>query len=405
MRPLAPLTAAALVAGLLMASCSNDTPDTQADTIRFTLEEEMRIDPYANGLVPLNATRPLAVAEDGTIAVAQMQDAVVRFFGPDGEFLTEIGGRGEGPGEFVQVWRLGWMGGDTLWAYDQGLRRFTLIDPDLSYVRYIHVPNGARPGPALDGRFPSFSTVFGGALYADGSVYGEMGGPTQPGFGEHEAGMTTYGRIAEDGTILSYFQFSSGFSASDAIEIPTDQGVLLMSASFFPSPERPLLRLSDDGTHMAYLRVAQDGPDAGTFEVILEDVLASDTLYVRRYAYDRAPISAAMADSLLDDRVEGMDPQMVGPYRRGVQIPEEFPPIDNVEMAEDRSLWIRLHETEEGVPYRIHDPTGEPIGSVVVPPNVRINTIKGDRVWAIERDEFDVETVVRYRIIGLGEGA
>ena len=40
---------------------------------------------------------------------------------------------------------------------------------------------------------------------------------------------------------------------------------------------------------MAHLSVAMEGPDAGTFEIKMEDVFTGD-LYVRRYPFDAAVV-------------------------------------------------------------------------------------------------------------------
>ncbi|MCH7933341.1 MAG: hypothetical protein IIC36_05030 [Gemmatimonadetes bacterium] len=400
-RPAFPLllTVGFVLVGGLLASCGPDAetdPGEPADSgVTYDIVEELRIDGYEHNLVPIDTTIRVAVAENGMIAIAQLQTSNVLFFSETGESLGSIGRDGEGPGEFRKAWRLGWIA-DTLYVYDFSLRRFTLIDPDLQYVRYIYVPNGARPGPEMAGRLPEFGIVYGGALYADGSVYGQFAGTRNAvANADFDPQKTTYGRVREDGTIVSYFQFSSG--GGEPIRVRLDQGTVLMNSSLLPSPERPILRLSSDGIRMAHLSVAMEGPDAGTFEIKMEDVFTG-VLYVRRYPFDPVPITQAVRDSILEVRLEDMPPEMARALRGGATFPPMLPPVVGMVGGRDNTLWIRMRDTAEGRPYRILDPSGEPVGTLTLPLNSRIAAADLHQIWVIEIDELDVESVVRYRL-------
>jgi hypothetical protein len=362
----------------------------------------VRIDGYLHELVPIDTTIRVAVFEDGRMAIAQRQTFDVRFFSADGEPIGSIGREGQGPGEFTNVWRLGWIA-DTLYAYDFSQRRFTLIDPQLNYVRYIYVPNGARPSAEMAGTFPEFQVVYGGALYADGSVYGELAGARTPGLGNHEVGKPTYGRIAEDGTILSYFQFATGPDIEPIqieVQIPNGGGTAmgLVMPTMMTMPDRPILRLADNGTRMAHLQVSMEGPNAGTYEIFMEDVF-DGPLYTRRYPFDAVPITPQMQDSLLAERLEEMDEAIANVYREHAIFPPMMPPVVGLVHGADDRLWIRMADTPAGRPYRILDPMGEPEGTLVLPLRSRIAVADATHVWVIEEDEFEVESVVRYRLV------
>ncbi len=72
---------AALYVGV-HAGCSTDGSGAGADEAlrAFALEEELRIDGYEHDLVPIDTAVRVAVARDGTIAIAQRQDNEIRFF-------------------------------------------------------------------------------------------------------------------------------------------------------------------------------------------------------------------------------------------------------------------------------------------------------------------------------------
>lgn len=398
MRILVPTAVAALLVTSALSSCSGTDGGAgdEPGSTRYTVREELRIDGYEHELVPIDTTIRVAVGEDGVIAIAQRQSYDIRFFSETGEPLGRIGREGEGPAEFMMVHRLGWMG-DTLYAYDFSLRRFTLFDENREYVRYIHVPVAARPGPELAGRFPEFQVVYGGALYADGSVYGQFAGPMNPGLGDHDPDQVTYGRVAEDGTIISYFQWSAG-TTGDPVEVAVDEGTVLISPNVVPSPERPILRLNDQGTRMAHLVVSMEGPDAGTFELEMEDVF-NGVLYTRRYPFDPIPITDAMEDSILESYFEGAPPEFARAVEGRATFPPLLPPVIGMVGGRDDSLWIRMRDTAEGRPYRILDPEGNPMGTLTLPTNQRIAVADLQNIWVIEEDELGVESVVRYAIV------
>ena len=385
-----------------LAACGGEGSDSADDAdvsgITYDVVEELRIDGYEHTLVPIDTTFRVTVRDDGLIAIGQRQTNEVRFFSDTGEPLGSVGRQGEGPGEFMQLWRMGWIA-DTLYAYDRGLRRFTLISPELEYVRYIYVPAEAHPGPEMEGKLPLFNAVYGAQLYADGSVYGQFGSARDPVKTEaYDPEMNTYGRVAEDGTILSYFQWTEG--SADPIEITIGDQTGFLNPYVLQSPERPIMRLDDTGERMAYVRVAMEGPDAGTFEVEMEDIF-SGVLYERRYPFDPEPITQEVRDSILEAYLEGAPPEFVQPLRRGAYFPPLMPPIHGLVGGKDDTFWIRMADTPMGRTYRIHDSEGEPVGTVTIPSNetIAVADLSQNRIWVIQKDDYDVESVVRYRLV------
>jgi hypothetical protein len=73
---------------------------------------------------PVGATR----FADGTIAVADGMAPAIRFFDADGGFTGTVGREGEGPGEFATLSWMGRCGERTATVWDFSLLRFTSID-------------------------------------------------------------------------------------------------------------------------------------------------------------------------------------------------------------------------------------------------------------------------------------
>ena len=76
----------------------------------------------------LHRARGSVRLEDGRIVVANSGSQELRFFGPDGRYLSAVGGSGEGPGEFRFPTRIRKSSGDSLQVWDQNLMRVSFFD-------------------------------------------------------------------------------------------------------------------------------------------------------------------------------------------------------------------------------------------------------------------------------------
>lgn len=94
---------------------------------------------------------------DGRVAIGDGGSASVRIYAADGRFLREFGRAGNGPGEFASL-DLSRIGGDTLLITDVTNRRFSVLDPEHGFLRFMSFPASM---PAADVR-----GVAGGAAVA-----------------------------------------------------------------------------------------------------------------------------------------------------------------------------------------------------------------------------------------------
>ena len=92
----------------------------------------------------------IALGPDGNLFVADAQAHEIRVFAPTGEFLRGFGRSGEGPGEFLSLYSLAFLG-DTLLAMDSGNARISLLD--LAGAPLATWPWYPLTGPVNLGRF------------------------------------------------------------------------------------------------------------------------------------------------------------------------------------------------------------------------------------------------------------
>ena len=128
-------------------------------------------------------------------------------------------------------------------------------------------------------------------------------------------------------------------------------------------------------------------------------------------AFDPIPVPPAERDHYRDsimDMMLWMDPDWEW---NGPPIPETKPVFRSLHSGKDGRIWVELSpelrsavdpSLGERIRYDVFEPDGTYLGAVNAPEDFRasINPVfDGDYVWAVTRDELDVQRVVRYRIV------
>lgn len=172
------------------------------------------------------------------------------------------------------------------------------------------------------------------------------------------------------------------------------------------------LMIIDEQTFLAYQPfyaepVWQHAPDGSGVVVVRRPVARSASIgqfHVRRIdengavRFDRSityrpkPITPQVRDSVIDVAI-GMIVEMA-PWRldvrphveRELRVPASFPPVANVMLALDGTIWLRLNTAalNDGT-HLVLDQKGEPIGLVELGPTVRPIDASDSHVWVTEQ--------------------
>jgi hypothetical protein len=356
---------------------------------RWTLVPEMRIDGNANDLVPVQW---FDVSSKGSIVVAQPQDKAIRIFSATGASLGKFGRAGQGPGEFENVNRAGWIG-DTIWVMDAMQRRLTFVSPRLTFMRSVSMIQ-ARPLPADAARVPVMSFINVNAVYPDGSVLASTQPSVEGLLATPGAVTSAYSHIAPDGVIRRIVARLPEDGGSVNIKT-ADGGVYGASTPFYASTLRDD---ASDGSRIAFVSTAMSGRDANTFGVTVIGA-KGDTIFSRRYPFTPVPLPRAAYDSVLDLRLaRAMIPEQRAALR-SFSRPPAYPPLSLVLVGRDGTIWIRLRTVSQGRPWLVLDPKGEPIGSLMLSAEqAGIAVADRQNVWTLEADADGVQSIVRYRI-------
>jgi hypothetical protein len=350
----------------------------------------------------------------GNIYVFEGSDAQLRVYSPDGELLRRIGRRGEGPGEFRGAPVFG-IRGDTIWAVESFGRRIHLFGLDGTVLSTAPIQNVTIQ------LHTGLGIVMPTEMVEDGSLMGELriftgSRDVEITVGRNDTVQTPRVRFASDGTVIDTAGWMPRFPPGER-----SYERLTVGASSYtvpqPPSEEPLLVGIGDG-HLLIGRSAAASGEPSRLTVTRFG-LAGDTLLHRAFAYSPRPFHEAaldeyawrsartpgggvrlingvpMPEPVADDSMDVFDR-----VRGAMNFPSVQPPVRSHRMADDGGIWL-MREEDGGDTQRwtILDPEALLVGEVTLPRGVYPIWMDSETFFAIERDEFDVPWLVRYRLM------
>lgn len=335
-----------------------------------------------------------AVSPDGRIYVYDRQVPALRSYGPDGSYLGTLGRRGGGPGEYDNSdGGIAVLADGRIVLRDPGNGRFTVWAPDGTFL---------ESWPARGNMFTS-TPLFPAA---DGGFHNPVFGSGEP------MRLVVHDPAGAPGDTLGL--------PDRGVDPPslTAQSEQMMQRMTVPFAPRAVWAWHPDGYYASAV--------TSRYEI---DLLRPDDA-VLRIARAVEPVAVEREErSVEEDRITRTMRRIDASWRwDGPAIPPTKPFIREVYAGQDGRIWVQLHQP--GV--RVEDPDAEPgpdgrplaprytepvafdvfeddgrfLGRVHAPEGFAVfpqPTFRGDHVWAIERDDFGVQTVVRYRIAREGE--
>ena len=311
----------------------------------------------------------VTLSREGTLFVADAQANEVRLFSLDGAYVGAFGGPGQGPGEFGDLYSLGWLA-DTLAAMDPGNARISLHSEDGAYL-------GQRRWLAYSGP----SSIIRLFSLPPGDLY------------------TPYPSFDRDNPQHLFLRFRAGWLDPDTVGHPEEQRDVAGSLcrlpgggiSFFANPFAPR-------------NIVVPGPgrtivSAGTAEgkaVLWNE--AGDSIRVWSVGEKPGAFPAAVWDSVTAEyaayRAEnpGADCEPDGFVR-----PAELPRLSGMFFTRE-GLLVMERPRAGGTRFDFFDAYGVLEQRVDLPerdPRVAPEFV-GRRILLVEKDEFDVQYVALY---------
>lgn len=349
----------------------DDEPDS-----RWRLIEEVRIG-RLDGQGPDVFSLVGAIREDGggRVWIADVESRELRVFDQSGTFLRTVGRRGDGPGEFSRLSSVLVGPEGNIWV-DSGSRWEVFDTSGVWLARH-----------ALD------SNLSGGvrAWTPEGQLL-EVGYENLPG---------------------GSFMDRRSYYASHSL----DPSGTLIAGDTFPTPTIPdyeaVTWRTPDGTgtiinplplsHLPGSRLGPDGDlwiaDGAGVYAIRRQTLGGDTLLIVEREFESFPVTEAdMAGAAEQIKPrEGWISSDADPAR----IPKVYPPFMSYYPATDSTLWVLRQGQEGRLVLDVFDHGGVYQGEVatdVALDRLSIRSVGSNRIYAVAKDDFDVDYVVFLRI-------
>lgn len=324
----------------------------------------------------------IAVDDERNVYVFDYQAQHVAVFDAEGNHLETLGGRGEGPGEFMRAEAIAMLPDGRLVVRNPGNQRVEVFGPE--------------PGRNEQWRYPAGGLTTFTALYTD--MHGRTLVP-----------------IVDQSRSLS----SPGISVTQLLVLgPDGTPVDTLAQPTHPSPTevRPFTPRFQWTFHPSG-HFLTGMPSEYRIDLARDD----GVLRIERAA-DPVPVvdeeRAHARERMVRSRRE-TDP---GWSWSGPPVPRQKPFFRSLRAGWDGRIWVRVsaegyavenenHDPEdpasmpviwrEPVRYDVFEPDGTYLGVVAPPDGTTLSTavFDGDHVWAVTEDELGVERVVRFRIV------
>ena len=381
-----PLSALLALSPLLTTpSCQPDPtppPSTFAAPPWTLSEREARIGSVDDPDYVFNPITHMALGPDGLLYTTHAGEGTVRRWTADGTSAGSLGGRGEGPGEFQYPFGLGFFG-DSLWVWDLVAIRVSHFDLEGRFLGSV----SARRHPGGATELPVRPVV----PLRDGTFMG-MTPPASTSIARGSQTESPYVRMGADGSRLNRiwtqpWRRHDTFATSSANQPFGDahlsgmgaRGLLVVDRRAWTGEGDPAIRVSEIGF---------DG----------------DTIFSAAVPYDPVPLAAERFDSVVSAWARGSAADEAR-IREAMYRPSYLPAVSRLLGAADGTIWLQRFDPVESadgerlIEWWVLDGEGAPLARALTPAGLEVKLITEDMVWGIERDELDVEYIVRHRLI------
>lgn len=342
------------------------------DSSHWRIEPDPLVDLALSGSGPAHEffrVRGLKQRPDGSLVVVNRGSQQIRLYSPEGEFLGESGGQGEGPGEFSNLWRMELVA-DTVLALDVG-GRVTVVGPDAELVRTFELPYQLFELHYLGDR----------TLLAESNVGAEL----------EEAGV----QLMRSRMALVRFDLEGAWIDSLGIR-PGDESFELASEDDYISG--PALFGKDSQVATLGPRIFYGSSDLMQVEELHPAGNLARILRVPDYPLGLTGEQFDAERQAMYDATLPRGTPVPARFRRFMEAqsaPATRPAFDNMLVDASGAVWLELYRglSEQDRPreWLILDEDGIWLGTVEVPKRFTVWDITMNAVLGVWRDELDVE--------------
>ena len=325
---------------------------------------------------PIGTLKAVAVDNSQRIFIADAKQLNIKVYRPDGSFITQLGHKGKGPGEFSELSDIE-IKGNSLFAFDDEQQRAVIFS--LDSLKFDYTVNLADNRDNVD----MLSGVHFGEKYvrSDGAFLMEF---VKPDMAEDINNWDKierngiYYQLDEQGDIENNKLFEKRSSVQ--VLVPLPQRRVGMPVEFYG---KSLMDLSSDD--QIYAAWSQH------FFIKVHD---SDGVYKRAiyYPYDRKQLNKESvkksgASKLLVDGMSKMN------------LPGQWPALHSMLVDDQNRLWVStIAADKKGYLWWVLNKKGELIARFQPPRRKEVKTIKNGYLYTQEKNEKGVSFIVKYKI-------
>ena len=78
--------------------------------------------------------------------------------------------------------------------------------------------------------------------------------------------------------------------------------------------------------------------------------------------------------------------------------PASYPPVKRLLIGIDGTIWLEMETAALGHRWHVLNAKGDVVGQVNLAQNVELKAASRGAVWGVEKDQDDLESVVRYKV-------
>lgn len=315
---------------------------------------------------------------DGSIVVADAGLSVLRVFDERGAFLRQMGGDGEGPGEFRRLRDI-WVGAaDTITVWDSGALRLTRFSAGGALVGTVSLT------PSIQAAGVGSLDLAVGPLVGGSVALGSLAFGSPDGTGRDRVSVEVFG---PDGGHVGRMAEATGFLRvrfDDEVTVPAPFSPVPYFAThgssvYFTNGEAPEVSVwSGDSTRViGFPPASHDVPDAW---MQLEKGLEAEGFEMFRDLLPQVPRSNGiphLAGLLVDNG--------------GRVWTKRYSPGTD-------ALWLGGGQRPSGGVWWVADPTGELLAEVQMPAGLAPLDISGELVLGVTVDDLGIERVQVHRL-------
>jgi hypothetical protein len=312
----------------------------------------------------------------GRILIGDGAQVVV--LSPDARVERRIGRQGHGPGEFQYVATIASLARDSLFVYDPGLRRVTVYPPGTERAAYstqmsngqTTLPYWARPAGTRGQIVAAFKTAHGDVPERqERTVVGDVLRLLNPD-----------GSVVRDSVLV--------MRETQTLDIDNSEG---RGVLHYPFARSSAFALSRGGV------IYHAWTDSLHFTAY-----GLDGRRLREFRVPHTP--RAVSSSEIDSTVQRLakPPFSAATIRRALREADTrtWPAFRGFFVDDQERLWVALtpESDDADLEWLVLGPSGQRLGSLRLPQSVTLGAVRGDRAYAVARDENDVESIVVYQL-------